>query len=118
MKVTLPKDTNEIVIVLMSLIEEMTHLKEDVRGCQKSIADHATEARIASKSMNDTVQSMQFSVNSLQTNMNDVQDNLEQLIAISTNLSSIWKILSYIAKTITWIGGIMIVIMAFIKFRG
>ena len=65
MKTALPSTNNEIVATLVSIVDEMAHLKNDVKACEQIILDHAEDARVSNKTMNETIISLQFSVSSL-----------------------------------------------------
>ncbi len=116
MKVSAPKDNLEIVTSIMLLSEEMVHLKEDIKSCQKAIVDHAEEARISNKIMNDTVMNLQFSVTGLKDNFIIMQKAITHLTELSTSLITIGSFIVRTSKILAWLAAFFVAIITIKKY--
>lgn len=116
MKVGIPKDNTEIVTCIMSLFDEMVHLKDDVHKCQIAVVNHADEARHSNTLVNDTVNELKFSVGGLQRHMHEMQISLQHLTELAASLETIGRFIVIVSKCMTWGGGVGLVYIAFVKY--
>ena len=116
MKTALPRDELEMVATLVSLVDEMAHLKHDVQKCEQAIVDHADESRMTGKLVSDTIHELQFSVSGMKLSMQDMQECLAKLNAMCDSITTIGRLIVRSSKVLSWFTGITLAVMGIIKY--
>lgn len=118
MKTSLPKDNNEIIVSIGSILDRITNMEKNITECQHAIVAHADEARKANKELTDTVSSLQFSVTGMQIHITEMQNSIKSLIEVLTSVSAIARFIVLISKVIFWSVTISGAIVAILKGLG
>ena len=108
MKTSLPTTNNEIVATLVSIVDKIVSMEDDIKVCKDAIVAHADEARISNKTMNDIIHEMQFSVTGLENNMALMKVTLQHLSEFSSSIVIIGNFIATVSKVMFWgvsIGG-------------
>ncbi len=108
MKTSLPTTNSEIVATLVSVVDKIEDMEDDIKACKEAIVSHADEARISNKTINDIIHDLQFSVTGLENNMVLMKITLQHLSEFSASIVTIGHFIATVSKVIFWgvsIGG-------------
>jgi hypothetical protein len=116
MKTAVPKNTNEIVVVIMQLSEEIEIVKRDIGSCQNAIDGHVTESRDANRAINDKINHLQYSVGALQADIKEAQTELTQLVKLSEKIAAVFSFIGKTARVIVGTIGVVSVLLGIFHY--
>lgn len=74
MKATVGEGVSQTIA---TIVNEISHIKDDVLNCKRAIIEHGDETRESSKVMSENITTLQFSVGGIQKDVGQMQVDLK-----------------------------------------